>query len=143
MTNPEIQYLELEDLQKVGIVPVYPLTDGLNRRSLRKLMQKTVEYWADHLPDYMPEGTLDRAELADLGWAIKNLHFPESWDHLDHAQRRFIFDQLLLMQLTIMANRRTWQAVPSQQLDVSDEQLQAFIDAMFPFPLTGAQQPRD
>ena len=140
MTNPEIQYLEQEDLQKLGIVPVYPLTDGLNRRSLRKLMQKTVEYWADHLPDYMPEGTLDRAELADLGWAIKNLHFPESWDHLDHAQRRYIFDQLLLMQLTIMANRRMWQATPSQQLQVGDEQLQAFIDAVFPFPLTGAQR---
>ncbi len=140
MTNPEIQYLEMEDLQKVGIVPVYPLTDGLNRRTLRKLMQKVVEYWADHLPDYMPEGTLDRAELADLGWAIKNLHFPESWDHLDHAQRRYIFDQLLLMQLTIMANRRLWQAVPSQQLQVSDEQLQAFTDAVFPFPLTGAQR---
>ncbi len=140
MTNPEIQYLEAEDLQKLGIVPVYPLTDGLNRRSLRKLMQKTVDYWADHLPDYMPEGTLDRAELADLGWAIRNLHFPESWDHLDHAQRRFIFDQLLLMQLTIMANRRTWQAVPSQQLSLSDEKLHTFIDAVFPFPLTGAQR---
>lgn len=140
MTNPEIQYLEAEDLQKPGIVPVYPLTDGLNRRSLRKLMQKTVDYWADHLPDYMPEGTLDRAELADLGWAIRNLHFPESWDHLDHAQRRFIFDQLLLMQLTIMANRRTWQAVPSQQLQVDDEKLQTFIDSVFPFPLTGAQR---
>ncbi len=140
MTNPEIQYVELEDLQKVGIVPVYPLTDGLNRRSLRKLMQKTVEYWADHLPDYMPEGTLERADMADLGWAIKNLHFPESWDHLDHAQRRYIFDQLLLMQLTIMANRRSWQAVPSQTLQVSDEQLQTFVEAAFPFPLTGAQQ---
>jgi ATP-dependent DNA helicase RecG len=140
MTNPEIQYLELEDLQKAAIVPVYPLTDGLNRRSLRKLMQKTVDYWADHLPDYMPEGTLDRTELADLGWAIRNLHFPESWDHLDHAQRRYIFDQLLLMQLTIMANRRTWQAVPSEQLTVTDDALQAFTDAVFPFPLTGAQR---
>ncbi|MEO8398155.1 MAG: ATP-dependent DNA helicase RecG, partial [Chloroflexota bacterium] len=104
------------------------------------LMQKAVEYWADHLPDYMPEGTLDRAELGDLGWAIKNLHFPESWDHLEHAQRRYIFDQLLLMQLTIMANRRLWQATPSRQLQVSDEQLQAFADAIYPFPLTGAQQ---
>ncbi len=140
MTNPEIQYIELEDLQKVGIVPVYPLTDGLNRRSLRKLMQKTVEYWADRLPDYMPEGTLDRAELADLAWTIKNLHFPESWDHLEHAQRRFIFDELLLMQLTILNNRRTWQAQPSQQLQVGDAELQAFIDSVFPFPLTGAQR---
>jgi ATP-dependent DNA helicase RecG len=140
MTNPEIQYLELEDLQKVGIVPVYPLTDGLNARTLRKLLQKTVEYWSEHLPDYMPEGTLDRAELADLDWAIRNLHFPEGWDHLEHAQRRFIFDQLLLMQLTIMANRRIWQSVPSDALHIEDEKLQAFIDAVFPFPLTGAQR---
>ncbi len=140
MTNPEIQYIEVEDLQNLGIVPVYPLTDGLSRRSVRRLMEKTVEYWAEHFPDYMPEGTLDRAELADLGWAIQNLHFPESWDHLEHARRRFIFDELLLLQLTIMANRRTWQATPSESLTVSDEQLQAFIDSMFPFPLTGAQQ---
>ena len=140
MTNPEIQYLELEDLQKVGIVPVYPLTDGLNARTLRKLLQKTVEYWSEHLPDYMPEGTLDRAELADLGWAIRNLHFPEGWDHLEHAQRRFIFDELLLMQLTIMANRRSWQSVASDPLHIEDEKLQAFIDAVFPFPLTGAQR---
>ena len=139
MTNPEIQYLELEDLQKLGIVPVYPLTEGLNARTMRRLLQKTVEYWADHLPDYMPEGTLDRAELADLGWAIKNLHFPESWDHLEHAQRRYIFDQLLLMQLTIMANRRMWQATPSDSLNISDDQLEAFISTVFPFPLTGAQ----
>ena len=140
MTNPEIQFIEIEDLQNLGIVPVYPLTDGLSRRSLRRLMEKTVEYWAEHFPDYMPEGTLERAELADLGWAIQNLHFPESWDHLEHARRRFIFDELLLMQLTIMANRRTWQATPSEALTVSDEQLQTFTESMFPFPLTGAQQ---
>ncbi len=140
MTNPEIQYIEVEDLQNLGIVPVYPLTDGLNRRSMRRLMEKTVEYWAEHFPDYMPEGTLERTELGDLGWAIQNLHFPESWDHLEHARRRFIFDELLLMQLTIMANRRTWQATPSASLTVSDEQLQTFTESMFPFPLTGAQQ---
>lgn len=140
MTNPEVQYLELEDLQKAGIVPVYPLTEGLNARTMRKLLQKTVEYWSEHLPDYIPEGTIDRSELADLGWAIRNLHFPESWDHLEHAQRRLIFDQLLLMQLTIMANRRTWQAVPSDALFVEDEKLETFINAVFPFPLTGAQR---
>ncbi len=139
MTNPEVQYIEVEDLQNLGIVPVYPLTDGLSRRSLRRLMDKTIEYWAEHFPDYMPEGTIDRAELADLGWAIQNMHFPESWDHLEHARRRYIFDQLLLMQLTIMSNRRLWQATPSESLTVSDEHLQAFIDNVFPFPLTGAQ----
>ncbi|HLU08877.1 MAG TPA: OB-fold nucleic acid binding domain-containing protein, partial [Oceanobacillus sp.] len=140
MTNPEWEFVDVEDLKSVGIVPIYPLTEGLTGRTLRRLMKRTVEYWADLIPDFMPEATLERADLADLGWAIKNLHFPESWDHLEHARRRYIFDQLLLVQLAILSNRRQWQAVPSQPLRVSDEDLAAFMSTVFPYELTGAQQ---
>ncbi len=73
------------------------------------------------MPDYMPEGTLERTDLAELGWAIQNLHFPETQDHLEHARRRYIFDQLIMMQLTILANRREWQSAPSIPLDVSED----------------------
>ena len=140
MTNPEWEFVDVEDLKSVGIVPIYPLTEGLTGRTLRRLMKRTVEYWSDLIPDFMPEATLERADLADLGWAIKNLHFPESWDHLEHARRRYIFDQLLLVQLAILSNRRQWQAVPSQPLRVSDEDLAAFMSTVFPYELTGAQQ---
>ncbi len=140
MVNPEWEELESENLHTVGIVPVYSLTEGLNTRRLRRLMRDTVEYWTEHLPDYVPADTLDRAELGDLGWTIKNLHFPESEDHLRHARRRFIFDQLLLLQLAILANRREWQAVPGQSLPITDEFLDSFIDTVFPYPLTGAQR---
>ncbi|MBI5668956.1 MAG: ATP-dependent DNA helicase RecG [Chloroflexi bacterium] len=139
MTNPEWEHLDAENLHTNRIVPVYPLTEGLSARALRKLMRKTVEYWADRLPDYVPEATLERADLADLGWTLKNLHFPEGWDHLDHARNRYIFDQLLLLQLAVLKNRREWQSVPGQPIFVSDEFLQSFIEAVFPYPLTGAQ----
>jgi ATP-dependent DNA helicase RecG len=140
MINPEVEQLDSENLHTVGIVPVYPLTEGLSGKMLRRTMKNAVNYWADRLPDYVPEGTLERADLADLGWALRNLHFPESWDHLQHAQNRFIFDELLLLQLTILGNRREWQSVPAQPLDVSDEYLDSFIGAVFPYPLTGAQR---
>lgn len=140
MTNPEWEFLDSENLYQVGIVPVYPLTEGLGARTLRKLMQRTVEYWADRLPDYIPEAVLDRTELGDLGWAIKNLHFPEGQDHLDHARKRFIFDQLILMQLSILANRREWQSEPGQPLTVTDDFLEPFLEAVFPYELTRAQR---
>ena len=140
MTNPEWEYVDVEDLKSVGIVPIYPLTEGLTGRTLRRLMKRTVEYWSEHIPDYVPEGTLERADLADLGWTVKNLHFPESWDHLEHARRRFIFDQLLLLQLAILGNRRLWQSTPAESLNVSDEALSEFLNTVFPYPLTGAQQ---
>ena len=140
MANPEWEHLDAENLHTLRIVPVYPLTEGLKARGLRRLMKSAVEYWAERLPDYMPEGTLDRVELGDLGWAIKNLHFPASWDHLDHARRRFLFDQLLLLQLAMLGHRRDWQALPAVPLNVSDETLEAFFQAAFPYQLTGAQR---
>ncbi len=140
MTNPEWEELDSENLHTIGIVPVYGLTEGLRGRTLRRLMKNTVEYWAERLPDYVPEATLERTELADLGWAIKNLHFPEGWDHLHHAQNRYVFDQLLLLQLAILGNRREWQSVPGQPLHVTDEFVESFIQNAFPYPLTNAQR---
>ncbi len=140
MTNPEWEPLENENLHTVGIVPVYPLTEGLSGRSLRKLIKNAIDYWSERIPDFVPEGTLERTELGDLGWALKNLHFPEGWDHLTHANKRLAFDELLTLQLAMLANRREWQSVPAQPLDVSDEYLTTFMQAVFPYPLTGAQK---
>jgi ATP-dependent DNA helicase RecG len=140
LTNPEWEHLDADNLRKVGIVPVYPLTEGLKARGLRGIMRRAVSYWAEHLPDYVPAATQERAELADLGWAIQNVHFPKSQDHRRHASNRVVFDELLLMQLAILGNRRDWQSVPADPLVVSDEWLDSFLQAAFPYTLTGAQQ---
>jgi ATP-dependent DNA helicase RecG len=140
MVNPEWEPLEVENLHTIGIVPVYPLTEGLSGRTLRKLMKSVVEYWAERIPDYVPEATLERAELADLGWAIKQIHFPEGTDHLQHARNRFVFDELLLLQLAMLHNRREWQSVPAQELPATDVFLESFLQTAFPYPLTGAQR---
>ena len=106
IANPEWEHLDPSNLQHVGIVPIYPLTEGLKAQGLRRLMKTTVDYWAERLPDYVPESVLDRTELADLGWALRNIHFPEGMDHLGHARNRLVFDELLLLQLSILSNRR-------------------------------------
>lgn len=140
MNNPLWEHLDSDNLQTVGIVPVYSLTEGLKARGLRRLMKTAVEYWADRLPDYIPEPVLERGELADLGWALRNIHFPEGWDHLEHARRRLTFDDLLLLQLAILGNRRDWQALPADPLYVDDGFLETFLATVFPYELTGAQR---
>jgi len=140
MTNPEWEALDSENLHTIGIVPVYRLTEGVKPRGFRRSMKRAVDEWSKRIPDYIPEATLERAELADLDWTMRTLHFPEGWDHLNHAKRRFIFDELLLLQLAILRKRRDWQAVPGQQLEVDDGFLEDFVETVFPFPLTGAQQ---
>ncbi len=139
MNNPEWELLEFDNLHTRAIVPVYPLTKGLPARTLRRIMKSTVDYWAPRLPDYLPESVLDRAELVDLGWALRQLHFPEHWDYLRYARERLAFDELFLLQTAMLARRRAWQKEPGVPQPVTDSWL-AGVLANLPFPLTVAQE---
>jgi ATP-dependent DNA helicase RecG len=136
----EWEPLETDNLQSRGIVPVYRLTEGLKAKRLRGLMETAVGFWSARIPDYMPLAVLERNDLADLGWAIDNVHFPKGWDYLYHARRRLTFDDLTLMQLTLLQNRRVWQEVPADPITVTVDWLNDFIGAVFPYELTGAQR---
>jgi ATP-dependent DNA helicase RecG len=140
MNSPEWESVDSENLHTIGIVPVYRLTEGVKPRMMRRLMKKTVEQFAETIPDHIPEAVLERCELAELGWTIENLHFPLGYDHLQHAHRRYLFDQLLVLQLGILGKRRDWQAVKGQPLPVDDGWMDEFITNVFPYELTGAQQ---
>ncbi|MCA9892503.1 MAG: ATP-dependent DNA helicase RecG [Anaerolineae bacterium] len=140
MTNPEWESVDSDNLHTIGIVPVYPLAEGVKGRSFRRDMKRVIDEWADRVPDYIPEATLERAELSDIGWALANIHFPEGYDHLNHAQRRLVFDELLLLQLAVLRNRRDWQSLPGQALTVTDDFIEGFISSVFPYELTGAQR---
>lgn len=140
MANPEWEQVDLENLQIVGIVPVYRLSQGMRPRQYRKTMMALSADWAGSLPDPVPQSVLDRADLADLGWAMRQRHFPSGWDHLRHANRRLAFDTMLMLQLAVLGNRREWQSTQVPALSVSDETLAAFCKKAFTFELTADQQ---
>lgn len=140
MSNPEWEHVDLENLQIVGIVPVYRLSKGMRPRQFRKTMKALSADWAGTLPDPVPQSVLDRTELADLGWAMRQRHFPSGWDHLRHAERRLAFDKLLMLQLAVLGNRREWQSAQTAALPVSDAVLAGFIKHAFDFELTADQQ---
>ncbi len=140
MANPEWEELDKENLHTIGIVPVYRMTRGLRPRLFRRIIKSLVDEWSEKIPDPLPPALLDRAELADLGWALRQAHFPEGWDHRDHAHKRLAFDELLTLQLALLANRREWQSEPGPRLNISDDFIDSFVADVFPYELTGAQQ---
>jgi ATP-dependent DNA helicase RecG len=140
LTNPEYESLDLEDLQKNAIVPVYGLTEGLSAKVMRRHVRESLRGWANRLVDPLPAETLERADLAEYGWSLWNLHFPETPDHLHHARRRYLFDELLSLQLGVLANRREWQSQPGIPLHMTDAELDHLAAALYPFDLTGDQR---
>lgn len=139
MTNPEWEPLETEPLRTRRIVPVYPLTQGLNGNKLRELMRTAVNTWAPRVPDPLPRSVRKSQNLYTLFQAITQLHFPDNQTTLHQARRRLMFDELFLLQLGMQGKRQSWQAAPGIPLQVAPEALQPFYDSL-PFALTGAQQ---
>jgi ATP-dependent DNA helicase RecG len=139
MNSPEWEPLDKEHIHTGRMVPVYPLTEGVTNRWLRRLINKVVETWADRVEDFLPEEMRRRLELYDLGTALREVHFPASEESLAKARRRLAFDELFLLQVGVLRLRQAWRRQTGQPLPTDRPALERFL-ASLPFTLTGAQQ---
>jgi len=137
--SPEWEPLDKQLVHTGRLVPVYPLTQGITQKWLRRLMKQTVDYWTQRLPDHLPEASRERLGLPSLDGAMRQIHFPDSWDDLETARRRLAFDEFLLIQLGVLRQRREWRSQPGCPVAVDEELLKNFVSSL-PFSLTGAQQ---
>jgi ATP-dependent DNA helicase RecG len=138
MTNPEWEPLEHEHLHTNRIVPVYPLTARVTQRMLRRMMFETVSYWANRVPEYLPDSIRLGAGLVDLPTALQQVHFPDTPEKLNAARHRLAFDEIFLLQFGVLRQRQHWTAVSAQVFDTPDDWLDARVQHL-PYQLTGAQ----
>lgn len=139
--SPEWEIMEGQDFVHTGrLVPIYPLTQGLRPRQVRKLMKDFIDTWAVQLPEFLPEKLRRRLGLPGLAEAISQAHYPEDEASKNRARIRLAFDELFLFQLGVMSKRRAWrESRPGNALDTSTPVLREFLDSL-PFTLTDAQQ---
>jgi ATP-dependent DNA helicase RecG len=137
--HPEWEPFSKDLLHTARIVPVYPLTEGITNRWLRRLIKGIVEYWAPKAADALPELIRARENLLDAPTALSEIHFPTSPEKMDAARRRLALDELLLIQLGVLRQRRQWRQVPGRALRADDALQKSFL-ASLPFQLTNAQQ---
>src|SRR5690606_24909538 len=96
MENPEWERLESDDLTHTGrLVPVYPLTQGLYQRQLRRIVKEAVDRFAPLVPEPLPEDIRKRHGLVPLKEALAQLHYPDNRERYEAARRRLAFDELI------------------------------------------------
>ena len=140
LTNPEWQLLEEEDLHVGRIVPIYPPIEGWPQKTLRRTMEKALGDWAPRIPEPMALEFRERFELADLDWALQQIHFPASEEDQQWAEQRLAFDALLTWQLAMLARRKEWRSKAGPQLKFDEESAQTLPKQLFEFELTAAQE---
>lgn len=139
MENPEWERIaEGEDHTHTGrMVPVYPLTQGLSQRVLRRVVKEAVDRFAEALKEPLPKDLRQRLKLPDLPKTVRQMHYPDSEQDYEEARRRIAFEELFCVQLAMLERRKDWQdadAAPMGSKGILDVYRQSL-----PFALTGAQ----
>lgn len=104
MLHPEFSKADSENF--MGIIPIYSQTQGFTSREMTKFQLQAINS-LDHFYDPLPIALRKNLALADMGFAIRNIHFPKTVDALKTAKYRLIFDEFLFMRLAMKYTART------------------------------------
>jgi ATP-dependent DNA helicase RecG len=121
------------------MVPTYPLTAGLQDRTVRERVKWAVDALADQEPDPLPGWLRQSYDLWPLGAALRQIHFPDDPERLKLARRRLAFDELFAIQLVVGQRKHQWQSVEAPPLPAPTAARDALLGAQ-PFTLTGGQR---
>ena len=142
--SPAVEVLEAEEagIHTGRLVPVYPLTEGLNARALRGFTWDALANWLGGVDETLPEGVVGGdtvSGMLPLREAVFQAHYPDDIETWQAARRRLAFDELLTLQLAVLGRRRESEIeVIGPSVSPPEGVVEDFLSSL-PFELTGAQ----
>ena len=135
MINPEFHKLnDKDDLR--GLIPIYPLTNGITQKTIRDLVFKASEC-IPQINEYLPKDIVLEANICDPQYAINNIHFPKEANNYLEAKYRLVFTELLTLQTGLLLiksnNSRINKGIKFDNVSIDD-----FLSKV-PFDLTEGQ----
>lgn len=129
------------NLNIARIVPIYTICEDLSIKTLRKAIFNAIELYKNDIKNIVPDFIRERLGIMNKKDAVKQIHFPETMNDLEHARFSLIFEELFLVQLKLIRLREnTAKTTSAYNLQVhKDGLVQKFI-AGLPFELTSGQK---
>ena len=136
MANPVAERQDSPNRVTGCIMPVYPLTNGLNQKSVVQSVKIGLDECGELVPEIVPDDILKRNKLCKASFAYRSIHFPADFESLELARRRFIFEELFTLSCALGCMRKDRSKQPG--IKISDADVSPFISSL-PFTPTGAQ----
>ena len=108
LINPEYKKINQAsfDMQKQKqILPIYPSTESLRQQAIRKVMENALMDYGYLLKENLPKEFLQKEKLLGRKEAVLNIHFPENEEKQSKARKRFMLEEILLLEMGILQNR--------------------------------------
>ncbi len=141
MSHPKVDWLGEEDGEPQGrILPVYPLTEGLQQWQMRKIVAEAVAAFGPLLEEIFPDDYFQAHNLWPLERAIQQIHAPDNAAQLAGARRRLAYQELFLLGLALAVRRQQQHDLRQAPPLEATAQIDARIRRLFPFELTEGQR---
>jgi len=154
--HPDVEWLEEgADVQAVmaadqvnfgRIVPVYPLTEGLHQKSMRKVMRQVVDGFLDNVENVLPTSLLSPHGYLPLREALGQVHLPPAEAQLADlnegrtpAHRSLAFDEFFYWELGQALKKRGISLEEGIAFQVTHRYTKE-LARLLPFQLTAAQR---
>ncbi len=139
MSHPLVTTLADEEAKiEAKLLPVYSLTEGLSQYHMRRIEQAAVVEFADQLEEVFPAALLKRFQVMPLVEAVRAIHQPNDRDEMERARRRFVFQELFVLQLALSIRRSDQRQLKAFALPAT-QRVDARIRRLLPFELTASQ----
>ncbi|MGH7792584.1 MAG: DEAD/DEAH box helicase, partial [Thermodesulfobacteriota bacterium] len=146
----EDEELDKDFLNLNRIVPVYPLTEGIKQRRIRKIIKTVIDNHCHQISDYMPEEIKQRKRIVGLNEALSRVHFPNDSDVVvDLLDRNSVYEsvphrtlsfyEFLLMELGLALKKRSVSKRPGIAFRPTGALTENLLNKL-PFSLTSAQK---
>ena len=123
------------------IVPIYPLSENLNMKTLRKAVYNALETFKPTIKTVLPDFLLKKYNIMDKADAVCQMHFPETMEKLEQARFSLVFEEFFIAQMRLAKLReQNKQKHDSLKFKVKQDGLVMNFIKNLPFELTNAQK---
>src|SRR5712672_1673795 len=150
MVNPQMEVISGEGLDstEVGrIVPIYEAIGTFGTRAIRRAIYGALQHLDPRMPDVLPSALRTKLQFPTHREAVIQTHFPPAEESLDAlnqfrspAQRRLIFEELFLYQLSLALDRRATRKENAIAFRVREDNVREALKRILPFKPTAAQK---
>jgi ATP-dependent DNA helicase RecG len=154
--HPDVEWLQegkrVEDVLTADplnfgkIVPVYPLTEGLSQKVLRRVMKEVVDTYLPSVQELIPPRILEPLKIQSLRQSLRDVHLPQPDVSLDDlnagktpAHRSLAFDEFFFWELGLALKKNGIALEDGIAFQVTHYYTKP-LAKLLPFELTAAQR---
>ena len=137
LSHPETETIEEgreEGIHLDRVVPIYPLTEGLNQRRVRSILY----HYFKNFPIKVHEAFPGVQDMPNRQQAWQTFHFPESLREVEIARRRLAYEELLGIQFSLKVRRAARESIRVERSDQVRDLVNAWRRTL-PWKMTGDQ----